>query len=63
MAGEAWGGDDVMLDEEGNPDIDEVELLGGKPDAEEDGWDVRMFITPFYLIFKFHFILFIYKVI
>uniref|UniRef100_A0A0M3ILK3 COPI_C domain-containing protein n=1 Tax=Ascaris lumbricoides TaxID=6252 RepID=A0A0M3ILK3_ASCLU len=40
VAGEAWGGDDVMLDEEGNPDIDEVELLGGKPDAEEDGWDV-----------------------
>uniref|UniRef100_A0A914ZVK8 Coatomer subunit alpha n=1 Tax=Parascaris univalens TaxID=6257 RepID=A0A914ZVK8_PARUN len=40
VAGDAWGGDDVMLDEEGNPDIDEVDLLDGKPDAVEDGWDV-----------------------
>uniref|UniRef100_A0A914R8F4 Coatomer alpha subunit C-terminal domain-containing protein n=1 Tax=Parascaris equorum TaxID=6256 RepID=A0A914R8F4_PAREQ len=31
-----------MLDEEGNPDIDEVDLLDGKPDAVEDGWDVSI---------------------
>lgn len=42
QAGDAWGGDDVMLDDEGNPDIDEDELHSAASDkeGEEGGWDV-----------------------
>lgn len=38
--GEAWGVDgDLLLDEEGNPEMDEIEMIGGEED-EEGGWDV-----------------------
>ncbi|KAI6182222.1 Coatomer subunit alpha [Aphelenchoides bicaudatus] len=39
--GDAWGVDgDVLLDEDGNPEIDENEELNGAGDDEEGGWDV-----------------------
>jgi hypothetical protein len=39
--GEAWGVDgDVLLDEDGNPEIDENEVLNGAGDDNEGGWDV-----------------------
>lgn len=45
--GEAWGAEgDIMLDEEGNPDIDENEILAGDEGAEEGGWDVRAAWIP-----------------
>ncbi|CAG9531840.1 unnamed protein product, partial [Cercopithifilaria johnstoni] len=39
---DAWGGDDLMLDEEGNPDIDEDEMHSATSEKEnkEGGWDV-----------------------
>lgn len=41
--GEAWGVDgDLLLDEEGNPEGDDLELVGAGGD--EEGWDVG-FIT------------------
>uniref|UniRef100_A0A0R3S0K2 Coatomer subunit alpha n=1 Tax=Elaeophora elaphi TaxID=1147741 RepID=A0A0R3S0K2_9BILA len=42
VAGDAWGGDDLMLDEEGNPDIDEEEMHSAVSEKEdkESGWDV-----------------------
>nr|CAD2173418.1 unnamed protein product [Meloidogyne enterolobii] len=43
--GEAWGVDgDLLLDEEGNPEMDEIEMIGGEED-EEGGWDVDEEIT------------------
>lgn len=40
-AGDAWGVDgDLMVDEEGNLEIDEGEALGEGAAGEEDGWDV-----------------------
>ncbi|MFH4977259.1 hypothetical protein AB6A40_003968 [Gnathostoma spinigerum] len=39
--GAAWGDDDLLLDEEGNPDMDEEEMLSAEGGAGEDGgWDV-----------------------
>ncbi|VIO97225.1 coatomer alpha subunit, putative [Brugia malayi] len=42
LAGDAWGSDDIMLDEEGNPDIDEDEMhsVASEKDDKESGWDV-----------------------
>jgi coatomer protein complex subunit alpha (xenin) len=38
--GEAWGVEgDVLLDEDGNPEIDADEMLGGAEEGDE-GWDV-----------------------
>ncbi|MCP9264240.1 Coatomer subunit alpha [Dirofilaria immitis] len=41
-AGDAWGGDDLMLDDEGNPDVDEDEMQSALSEKEdkEGGWDV-----------------------
>lgn len=36
-----WGGDDLMLDEEGNPDVDEEIFSGEEANEEEGGWDVE----------------------
>jgi len=40
--GEAWGVDgDLLLDDEGNPEMDEIEMVGAEgEEAGEEGWDV-----------------------
>jgi hypothetical protein len=44
--GAAWGADDdLMLDEEGNPEVDEGDAGIGGGDAEEGGWDVSVFFV------------------
>ncbi|VDO56868.1 unnamed protein product, partial [Onchocerca flexuosa] len=42
VTGDAWGGDDLMLDEDGNPDVDEDEMQSAASEKEdkEGGWDV-----------------------
>lgn len=49
QAGDAWGaGDLTMLDEEGNPDVDEDEMhsvASEKADEEGGGWDVSLFLV------------------
>jgi coatomer protein complex subunit alpha (xenin) len=41
--GDAWGAEgDIMLNEDGNPDIDENEILAGDEGDEEGGWDVSL---------------------
>lgn len=43
---EAWGVDgDIMVDEDGNLDLDEGELLGGGANGEE-GWEVEDVAMP-----------------
>jgi hypothetical protein len=38
---DAWGvAGDIMMDEDGNPDIDEGEVLNADDDGGEEGWDV-----------------------
>ncbi|VDM97379.1 unnamed protein product [Thelazia callipaeda] len=40
--GNAWGGNDLMLDEDGNPDIDEDEMHSVASEKDnEGGWDVE----------------------
>jgi len=40
-AGDAWGGDDLMLNEDGTLDINDDEVLGDNEEEEgEGGWDV-----------------------
>ncbi|KAF7633499.1 Coatomer subunit alpha [Meloidogyne graminicola] len=47
VEGEAWGVEgDLLLDEEGNPEMDEIEMIGGEGDNDEGGgWDVDEEIT------------------
>lgn len=41
IEGDAWGvGGDVLLDEDGNPEIDGNEELNGAVEDGEGGWDV-----------------------
>lgn len=50
QAGDAWDGDNLMLDEEGNPDIDEDEMQSATSEKEdkEGGWDVSAGFFPPY---------------
>ena len=44
VEGEAWGVEgDLLLDEDGNPEMDEMEIVGAEGDGDEDGWDVSYF--------------------
>uniref|UniRef100_A0A0N5AHK6 Coatomer subunit alpha n=1 Tax=Syphacia muris TaxID=451379 RepID=A0A0N5AHK6_9BILA len=36
-----WGGDDVMIDEDGNLDVDEEMFSGEEGNGDEGGWDVE----------------------
>lgn len=51
---DAWGGDDLMLDEEGNPDVDEDEMQSAASEKEdkEGGWDVSDNFFSFLYAFK-----------
>jgi hypothetical protein len=45
VEGDAWGVDgELLLDEDGNPEIDEGEELNGADD-NEGGWDVSLVVT------------------